>query len=143
MDIWMVKIIFSLFLIAAVCQDLRKKEISIYVLVLFGCMAAAIRVWNGGLVEGGGGAVIGVLLLLAGKATGGGIGYGDGWFFVVSGIFLGFWKNFCLLSYGAFLCGVICMVLFLWGMKGGADVRKRAIPFLPFLAPVWVWMMWL
>lgn len=137
------RMICGLFLAAAACQDFRKKEITCRMLLVFGCAAVILRVWQGGVLEAMLGAGIGVILLLAGKATEGAIGYGDGCFFVISGIYLGFWENFCLLSYGVFLCGLACIILFLWGIGKGHNFRRQTVPFLPFLVPVWIWMVWL
>lgn len=43
------------------------------------------------------GAAIGVVMIVIGLCTGESVGVGDGLMLVVSGIFLGFWENLCLL----------------------------------------------
>ena len=47
---------------------------------------------------------IGVVLLLLNKCTDGGIGEGDGWFFVVSGLYMDWQDNLQLFLSGLFLC---------------------------------------
>ena len=57
------------------------------------------------------------------------VGFGDGWLFVVTGIFLGFLQNFILLFGSVFLAGmfaIACLVL----KKKGRDDRIALAPFV-------------
>lgn len=75
------------------------------------------------------GAAVGVMMIIIGRTTGEAVGIGDGMMLVVSGIFLGFWGNLCLLVTALLLVGVTALFLLVI-MKRGKDYR---LPFLPFL----------
>ena len=75
----------------------------------------------------------GLLLLGISVVTEEAMGKGDGWFFLVSGLFLGFWKNVFLLTGGLFLCFPVAVWLMIgrWGKNTGIK-----LPLLPFMFPV-------
>ena len=76
-----------------------------------------------------GGAIIGAGLLVLAWISKESIGYGDGWLFVVTGFFLGIWRNLVLLLGSLFLTGVfaiICLVL----RKKGKNDRIALAPFV-------------
>lgn len=75
------------------------------------------------------GAVVGLVMIIIGKVTGEAIGIGDGMMMVVSGIFLGFWGNMCLLMTALLLVGCVALFLIIIGKKG----KDYRLPFLPFL----------
>ena len=75
------------------------------------------------------GAVVGLVMIIIGKVTGEAIGIGDGMMLVVSGIFLGFWGNMCLLITALLLVGCVALFLIVIGKKG----KDYRLPFLPFL----------
>ena len=75
------------------------------------------------------GAVVGLAMMIIGKVTGEAIGIGDGMMLVVSGIFLGFWGNMCLLMTALLLVGCVALFLIVIGKKG----KDYRLPFLPFL----------
>lgn len=75
------------------------------------------------------GAVVGLVMIIIGKVTGEAIGIGDGMMLVVSGIFLGFWGNMCLLMTALLLVGCVALFLIVIGKKG----KDYRLPFLPFL----------
>ena len=77
------------------------------------------------------GAAVGALLLLYGKITGESVGYGDGVLFMVTGVFLGFWKNIELLMAASFLAACYAGVLIFVKKK----TKQECFPFVPF---VWV-----
>ena len=133
-------LLFSVFLTVAAWQDLRKKAISLWVYCLFGVIGIVLRLCQKDAAVGGFGAVVGIALLLLSQIFGGAIGYGDGLFFVVSGIYLGLTRNLQLFLFGSFLCGIVCLIVFLVGFSNGENARKQTVPFLPFMIPVWVWM---
>lgn len=140
--------LFACFLLLAAAQDLKRKQVDIWVYLLFGGAAltagigrqltgTADSVW----LEHLGGAGLGLGLLVASAVSRGGIGMGDGCFFVVSGLFLGFWENFMILCYGVLLCGMFCLGYLIWcRFHVISDVRKRVIPFLPFVVPPGIWV---
>ena len=133
---------FLLFLLSAAWQDLRKKSIrasTFYIWGMMGLMFRGIQIlyrlqqmvceetgksgeeifWSMAVL------VLelfldlfpGLLLLGISVVTEEAMGKGDGWFFLVSGLFLGFWKNVFLLTGGLFLCFPVAVWLMIgrWG----------------------------
>lgn len=159
----MLKICFIMVLAAAAFQDYREHRIRISVFVIFGVAGLVLRgmqlalelgilsgewgigdLWGFALrrMAGFGAAMaVGGALLLLSAVTGERIGMGDGWFFVVSGLYLGVRKNLLLLSGGLLFCFFICSVLMVRGILMHRDVRKLRIPFLPFLLPAGIGVM--
>ncbi len=149
---------FLLFLISAAWQDLKKKSIrasTFYIWGMAGLMVRGIQIlyrlqqmvceetgrsgkeifWSMAILvlEVFLDLLLGLLLLGLSAVTEEGIGTGDGWFFLVSGLFLGFWKNMFLLSGGLFLCFpvAVCLLTGRWGKNAGTR-----LPLLPFMFPV-------
>lgn len=81
------------------------------------------------------GSLIGGVLILVSYFSEGSMGKGDGIFFFIAGIYLGFWKNLILLCSSLFLCSFAGLVYLMWGMLHGKDYRKRSLPFLVFALP--------
>lgn len=140
--------IFAGFLAVSAIQDLRKKRVELWIYLLFGGMAF---VWAGCqilraretylILDHLASVVIGIGILLAGVWSDGAVGSGDGLFFCVAGVILGFWENVMLLLYGTLLCGLFSLGYFLWGRVHGMEgVGKTMIPFLPFVAVPGIWL---
>ena len=112
------RICFLLFLLSASWQDLKKKTIKKSTFQIWGTVGVILQaahifsqIFMGtekmemqvivqevtGLMFA---ALLGILLLSLSTATEEAMGKGDGCFFLVAGIFLGFWKNMLLLSGG-------------------------------------------
>ena len=149
---------FLLFLLSTSWQDLRKKTIRASTFYIWGMVGVLLRsiqalyrlqqVVFGGQ-KGQLGAVLMVLLVLViemilvvlpgllllglSAVTEEAMGKGDGWFFLVTGIFLGFWKTMLLLAGGLFLC--FPAATFLMMSRWGKTAEKR-LPLLPFMFPV-------
>lgn len=141
--------IFLVFLMLAALQDLKNRQIDVWIFVVFGIAAAAMMMHPGNMFEevswrsGMLGAGFGVGLLFIGKATGGSIGAGDGCFFTVAGMMLGIER--CLVLFGGtiFLCGIysLCFITYRklrYSIKSG----KEMIPLLPFTALAGICLMW-
>lgn len=79
--------------------------------------------------------VPGIFLMAVSKCSRGAVGAGDGLFFIVSGLYLGFWKNVALLLYGLLFCSAWGCGMFLWGIFAGKKVGDMELPFLAFLVP--------
>lgn len=77
----------------------------------------------------------GILLLVLSKITKGAVGQGDGFFFLVSGMYLGFWDNVALLFFGLLICSLWGMGMLIWGMFEKKRIKNVQLPFLPFLVP--------
>lgn len=133
--------VFLVFLLLGVWQDIRSRTVSIRYLIFFGIIGLI-----SGLRTGPEPAEVfmsvlpGAALLLAGKAADGQIGEGDGWFFVVSGLYLGPVKNWIFLLTGLTLCGIAGLFWIVRTGNGNKSERNRRIPFLPFLIPAGLWM---
>ncbi|MCI8741934.1 MAG: hypothetical protein HFG62_10880 [Lachnospiraceae bacterium] len=150
-------VIFMLFLATAAWQDLRKKSVEVRVFVVFG---AAAFLWNiliiwymagfpgepetitgtGEIIgtrikERMAGCLVGAVLLVLAWTSRGGIGAGDGCFFLVSGLLLEAGQNFCLFLAGLFLCGLWSLGVFTRErLAGHAGSGRITLAFLPFVA---------
>lgn len=149
---------FVIMLFWGAWQDLRRRKIGVFLLTASGIGAAGLRIiqlcissrvlWNqveygdlwkilginiGNLAAG---AAVGAVVLFLSKITEGAIGEGDGWFFVVSGLYLGAAANLLLLAGGFMLCFLYSGIIMVWSVIQGEDIRGRKIPFIPFLVPV-------
>ncbi|MGN0158665.1 MAG: prepilin peptidase [Brotaphodocola sp.] len=146
MEQWM----FGVFLAIAAGQDLKKKQVDIWVFILFGGLAltaaAGRELWgNVGYrwMEHIGGICLGFLLFGIGSISRGGVGIGDGCFFLVSGMMLNFRESMMLLSCGTLCCGLYSLIYLVWMRFRYADIRvvqKQVVPFLPFLIPPGIWL---
>ena len=81
------------------------------------------------------------------RQTKGAVGLGDGCFFLITGCYLGGWRTLELLMGAVFvssLAGGVWMLTALLGGKGNGlweKMRKKKLPFLPCVLPVWIWML--
>lgn len=142
---------FVVYLLAAAWQDVSRRRIRGWVYwagAILAALSRAAEMTSGGLgelaeaqqpAELALGPLVGLGLLALCRLTGGAVGAGDGWFFAVSGLYLGLWDNLLLLLSGLWLCFLFAGGMLLWGKCTGRDLRKRTIPFLPFLVPA-AWM---
>lgn len=146
-----IRVGFLIFLAGAAWQDARKGTIhirtfwlfgayglicrcSLVLCILLGQRGEAAEVWIQvlGLAAA---AAVGIFLMFLSRITNEGIGAGDGWFFLVSGVYLGFWKNLLFFT-GTLLCALpVCLALWLKAMAEGQDGRTKRIPLLPFALP--------
>lgn len=137
---------FGIFLGIAVWQDIRYRRLGAGLLAGFGLLGAVLRlyaawllwkgegVWQEVLLDGCGAALLGIALLILGRAAKGALGEGDGCFFAVSGLYLGIKGNIALFFAAMTACFLFCCLLLLWGRWKGVSMRKRRVPFLPFVA---------
>ena len=132
---------FLLVLCTSVAQDLWRRRLErtyIYVAGVMGILFCIFTVRN--IFEVFGSVSIGVLLLLAYRVTGGKIGEGDGWFFIVTGLFLKPEENIVLFLSGVFFCSLFSLVVAAASFTGTGGVGKIRVPFLPFLLPMGLWI---
>lgn len=139
------RIVALMFILTAVWQDARDQSISIWVYLVYGFLCAMLMiVRNGGdinaWVDTGGSMGIGLILCVLSRVTRGSIGEGDACFFLVTGMFFNLWENLSLLMSGLLLCSCYCLGMVVWGAYLHIQVRKRTVPFLPFLLPVGLWL---
>ncbi len=139
--------LFLCFLLVAAGQDIREQHVEVRVFAVFGILAALLcgyqcytGSWNGWIE------IISSLCIAAGLLGAayfwkGAIGAGDGCFFLVSGLLLGFWENLALLFYGMMLCGSYCLIKMVFQqITDGKIAKSQTVPFLPFLVPVGFWL---
>ena len=156
-------VVFSLFLMVFSWQDFHRKRIRVGWLYGFGtagmtltmirCVLSVIKdgwdwkksvlqimVWLLGMLPG-------IFLFWMERQTKGAVGLGDGCFFLITGCYLGGWRTLELLMGAVFvssLAGGVWMLTALLGGKGNGlweKMRKKKLPFLPCVLPVWIWML--
>lgn len=126
-----IRALLGLFLITVAIQDLVRKKIKVWIVILCGvliCICVSFcpeisilsRIMSLSL---------GIGLLITSKVTGGKIGIGDGLVICVTGIGLGFWSNIELFALALLLAAIFSIGLLVLRL---AD-KKKSIPFLPFL----------
>lgn len=76
-----------------------------------------------------GGLLLGVLLYFISVITKGKIGKGDGFLFMVTGVYIGFWNNLILLWLSCVVAGVIGIAIIVWKRKS----KNYQMPFVPFV----------
>lgn len=141
--------IFMVFLLLTAWQDLKSRQIEVWIFGVFGIAAAVMMMNPGNLfeevswIQSALGAGFGLGLLILGKVTGGSIGAGDGCFFTVTGMMLGIRSCLLLFAGTVFLCGIysLCFITYRklrYSVKSG----KEMIPFLPFAALTGICLMW-
>lgn len=121
--------------------DLVRRKIPVWLLWLFGVSgaigAAMAAVKSEDIMMAVAAAAcsvaVGVVLLAVSRLVLGAIGEGDGWFFFVTGFYTTWKVNLAFLCYGLMLCCVYGMILMIRGRIMGVSVRKKRIPFLPFV----------
>lgn len=156
---------FVLVLAAAGFQDLKERRVHISIFIISGAVGTVLRgiqltielkalapffgyadLWlfaGNRLLDMASAIAVGGVLLAVSAVTGEAVGMADGYFFAVSGLYLGLVRNILLLCGGLFLCFLVCSVLLVIGICRGRNVRKVRIPFLPFLIPTGIGVMFL
>ena len=137
------QIAFISFLTVASWQDIKSRSVAVWVYGLFGSMAWFLNLCRAEKTDWRGlgcGMAICLFLLTVNRITEGAIGEGDAYFFAITGIFLGVWKNVLLFCGGVIFCGFCCMGIMVWNMGKCAAVKKKTVPFLPFLLPIGIWL---
>ena len=140
----MKEMLFLIFLAVAAWQDMRDKEIDAWLYVVFGgliwfgklCFDGPVELWREAV-----NAVPGIALVLLSRLSGGAVGEGDGWFFVVAGVALGVWNAVALFLISLFLCCLWCAGMAVWGWRRRISVRRKTVPFLPFVLPAVLWIL--
>lgn len=148
---------FFLYIIAAAWQDGKQKAVSGWFLLFFFVHFIVSQIchrifwanmdvqqasfWfrgmsaNSSLGNLWAGCLIGAALFLISRITEGALGQGDGLFFLIAGIYLGFWKNLFLLVSTLFLCSIAGLIYMVLGRLNGKDYRKKTLPLLIFTVP--------
>ena len=105
-------VVLGVFLLIEGIRDLQKHKVSMITVMIAAILGVIFQF--GIIQENGlkiiGGILIGIVLLSLAKITREKIGYGDGWIFVVTGIYLGFHSNMYLLLLSLFLASINYLV---------------------------------
>ena len=134
---WMLfQIFFLLYLIILSCMDIRRRKLSLRVL-LAGAPAAVIsgifasEIPAALLIAGG---AVGLGFLAVSKVSGEALGYGDSILITILGTFLGFWNILSVLMAAFLLAAVFSAVM----LARRGFTRKSSFPFVPFLAAAYI-----
>ena len=121
--------------------DLRRKTISIYLLVIMSMIVVLSffccdmeNIWMHI-----GGAGLGILFFIVSRLTKEAVGYGDSWLILLLGARLGIEKVLWLL-FVASLGGAFVSLLYLWMHRWN---RNATLPFVPFLTLAYLGVMFL
>ncbi|MCR4674938.1 MAG: prepilin peptidase [Lachnospiraceae bacterium] len=112
-------------------EDFRSKKIPMVPVIICGILGVIFHIlfhtrtiWD--LL---GGFAIGFVLYFISIFTKGKIGKGDGFLFMVTGVYLGFWNNLFLLWLSCVMAGLIGMGIIVLKHKG----KNYQMPFVPFV----------
>ncbi len=123
--------IVMILLIIFGAEDVRKKSLSLPMLVVAFGFALLFRLFLfGELKVGVAGVGSGILVWLISKISRDQIGRGDGFLLMVTGMILRFWENMELFLTALFFCAFYSAGVLILQRKG----RGYRIPFVPFLA---------
>ena len=127
-----VVLLFALFFIS--WSDYKTQLLNIRQLQIWGLLGLLLSGnWNA-LYQAIGGTLIGIGVLFVAWCSKESIGYGDGWLFVVTGLFLGFKANTELLFWTLILAGVFAIVCVVLKKKG----RNDSMALGPFVLTAYV-----
>ena len=122
--------ILGCFLLIQSIFDIKSKRLPVWVTVTGG--AVGIAFWA---IEGDfrmaqlWGLLPGIICLLFARVSKEAMGYGDGLFICMMGIYLGVDKLISICLCALFLAGIVALILLVSGKRNG----KQEIPFIPFL----------
>lgn len=127
-------LLFGLFFNA--WNDEKKQEIHLLLTIIMGMCGCVFHIllFDIGSIEFFLGGLLGVGLLFLGYVTKEQIGYGDGCIFIMTGFFLGIWKNMQLLLVAFLLAGIYAVTILFFKRK----CRYDRIPFVPFVLVAYV-----
>ncbi len=121
-------------------EDIKAKKIRIVVVNIFAIFGVVMHllfqrlsVWN--MI---GGAFIGAALILLAYLSKEKIGYGDGFLFVATGIYLGFWNNLALLMLSTGLLSLYAGIRLLIGKLKKEGTQIQELPLIPFVLIVYI-----
>ncbi len=134
----MVMVHFCIFILLLLNSflDLKKQEISLWSLAVFGILGVFLNVWISyqSIWEVAGGIGVGIFLLMVAFLTKEAVGFGDGLLLCVTGIYLGFWENVSFFFIGLLLCALLALVCLLFHKRQLSD----RFPLVPFLLLGWI-----
>lgn len=117
-------------------EDVVRRKISVLILLLFGIIGVILHLvfQEQSIFNLLGGMLIGALIVLLGRVSKGGIGYGDGLLLVISGVYLGLVENLQLFLLATLIASIWALFLLIILKKG----RKYKIAFVPCLFAAYI-----
>ncbi len=129
------KTLLLVFLFIVAMFDIKTKQVSTKLCVIFGIGALVIlfiSILNGieiSLFSYIGGMLIGILFIVVAKLSAGAIGAGDGMVMAVAGLYVGFERNLEILFIAFLASALVGIILWITRKKK----RKETMAFLPFI----------
>lgn len=125
------KIMIGIMLLICAFEDLLYKKISIWIVAAGGVVTGIfILIMELPLLwDHLGGVLVGAIVIMISKATGGKVGMGDGLLLCVTGLGLGLWGNIELFAYALLAAAIVSIILLILRLAN----KKKSIPFVPFI----------
>lgn len=137
---YVVKCGWLLYLTAVAFEDLKTRRISFW-LLLAGMIPGFWNLCNSNIASHLWAVLIGISMLILSGITGGALGEGDGWFFLLCALYWDAREVGILLLGSLVIGGGWGMALFMYGRWSGS--RKMANATIPLLTCVWPVGVWL
>ena len=128
------KVVLLLALFGVSWSDYKTQLLDTRQLILIGMIGILLCGSWEALCQAISGALVGIGILFVAWCTRESIGFGDGWLFVVTGLFLGFKENAVLLFWTLILAGVFAVVCVALKKKG----RNESMALGPFVLTAYV-----
>ena len=134
----MKNIIFLVFYIIFLYNDIKKKYISRNLLLLYFVIGIVVNIINyktitlDSVIDFGYSVIFGIMILVISIISGESIGKGDGIYFIINSLYISFKYNLMLFLVGiitAFIISIILVVI------NNRNIYKKSLPFFPFLMP--------
>ncbi|NLZ81062.1 MAG: hypothetical protein GX913_04580 [Clostridiales bacterium] len=131
-------ILIGVLLLWCSIEDIKAMNVPLIGIGLFTVVGILLSIFYPmfSMIEILGGVLIGLVLLFISWISKDAIGKGDGLLIATCGLYLGFWGNMVLLSYGLLLAGITSGILLIAKQLR----RKQKVPFVPFLLCVYIGM---
>lgn len=112
-------------------RDWKEQKVYLYIPLIAGIAGLLLHIFfaEQTVWEVLAGVLVGALVVLIAYVSQERVGMGDGIMLMVSGIFLGFWRNVELFFTALLMVGLVALFLLVVKRKG----RNYRVPFLPFL----------
>lgn len=127
----MQRYVLWILLIVCAAEDWKRKEVTVIYIFLFGIAGILLHLFypNCSIYSLLCGVLVGIGMMAMSLLSSGSVGMGDGILLMVTGVYLGGYRNFELLMTGLFLAGIWSAGLLVLKKKK----RKERIAFIPFL----------
>ena len=134
----MKNIIFLVFYIIFLYNDIKKKYISRNLLLLYFVIGIVVNIINyktitlDSVIDFGYSVIFGIMILVISIISGESIGKGDGIYFIINSLYISFKYNLMLFIVGIITAFIISIILVIINNR---NIYKKSLPFFPFLMP--------